>query len=96
MYDDARHFILTTKETFDIITSDPIHPWVKGAATLYTLEYLELAKAHLNPGGVMAEWVPRYEIRPAAVKSLVATFFEIVPDASLWTHIVRGSRATTL
>ena len=36
VYDDARHFILTTREKFDIITSDPIHPWVKGAATLYT------------------------------------------------------------
>ena len=36
VYDDARHFILTTKEKFDIITSDPIHPWVRGAATLYT------------------------------------------------------------
>ena len=31
VYDDARHFILTTHEKFDIITSDPIHPWVKGA-----------------------------------------------------------------
>ena len=30
VYDDARHFVLTSKEKFDIITSDPIHPWVKG------------------------------------------------------------------
>ena len=36
VYDDARNFVLTTTEKFDIITSDPIHPWVKGAATLYT------------------------------------------------------------
>ncbi len=92
VYDDARHFILTTKETFDVITSDPIHPWVKGAATLYTQEYLELAKAHLNPGGVMAEWVPLYESQAAAVKSLVATFLEVYPDGSLWTHVIRGSR----
>ena len=42
VYDDARHFVLTTHEKFDIITSDPIHPWVKGAATLYTREYFEL------------------------------------------------------
>src|SRR5439155_6599074 len=33
VYDDARHFVLTTPEKFDIITSDPIHPWVKGSAT---------------------------------------------------------------
>ena len=51
IYDDARHYILTTKDTFDIITSDPTHPWVKGAATLYTKEYFELCKRHLNPGG---------------------------------------------
>ncbi len=92
MYDDARHFILTTKEKFDVITSDPIHPWVKGAATLYTQEYLALAKAHLNPGGVMAEWVPLYENSVAGVKSLLATFFEVYPDASMWTHIVRATR----
>jgi spermidine synthase len=92
VYDDARHFILTTRETFDVITSDPIHPWVKGAATLYTQEYLDLAKARLNPGGVMAEWVPLYESQAAAVKSLVATFLEVFPDGSMWTHVVRGGR----
>ena len=60
----------------DIITSDPVHPWVKGAATLYTQEYLALARAHLNPGGIMVEWVlPLYENAISGVKSLVATFF---------------------
>ena len=49
IYDDARHYILTTKDTFDVITSDPIHPWVKGSASLYTKEYFELCKRHLNP-----------------------------------------------
>ena len=42
VFDDARHFLQTTTETFDIITSDPIHPWVRGAATLYSLEYLQI------------------------------------------------------
>ena len=50
-FDDARHRVLTMGETFDIITSDPIHPWVKGAATLYTKEYFEMVRQHLNPGG---------------------------------------------
>ena len=48
-------------EKFDIITSDPIHPWVKGSATLYSKEYFELVKEHLNPGGVVTQWVPLYE-----------------------------------
>ena len=46
--------VLTTPETFDIITSDPIHPFVKGSATLYSKEYFEMVKAHLNPGGVVS------------------------------------------
>jgi spermidine synthase len=86
VYDDARHFILTTKEKFDIITSDPIHPWVRGAATLYTKEYLELARRHLSPGGVMTEWVPLYESHADAVKSEIATFFEAFPDGTVWAN----------
>jgi spermidine synthase len=86
VYDDARHFILTTKEKFDVITSDPIHPWVRGAATLYTREYLQLAKKHLNPGGVMTEWVPLYESHADAVKSEIATFLAAFPDGTAWAN----------
>ncbi|MGH7594645.1 MAG: spermidine synthase [Gemmatimonadales bacterium] len=86
VYDDARHFILTTKEKFDVITSDPIHPWVRGAATLYTREYLDLVKQHLNPGGVMTEWVPLYESHSDAVKSEIATFFDAFPGGTAWAN----------
>jgi spermidine synthase len=90
VYDDARHFILTTREKFDIITSDPINPWVKGAATLYTREYFELCKRRLNPGGVITQWVPLYESNTAAVKSELATFFEVFPDGTVWSNDVEG------
>jgi len=90
VYDDARHFILTTKEKFDVITSDPIHPWVKGAATLYTKEYFELVKQHLNPGGVVTQWVPLYESSPEVVKSEVATFFGAFPDGTVWSNDING------
>jgi spermidine synthase len=90
VFDDARHFILTTKEKFDVITSDPIHPWVKGAATLYTKEYFELVKQHLNPGGVVTQWVPLYESFPDVVKSEVATFFNVFPDGTVWSNDING------
>ncbi len=85
VFDDAQHFLQTTRETFDIITSDPIHPWVRGAATLYSEEYLRLVRAHLNPGGVVTQWVPLYETDVASVKSELATFFAVFPDATLWS-----------
>jgi spermidine synthase len=89
-YDDARHFVLTTPQKFDIITSDPIHPWVKGAATLYSKEYFEIAKEHLNPGGVVTQWVPLYESDLETVRSEIATFFEVFPNATIWANNLDG------
>ncbi len=80
VYDDARHYILTTREKFDIITSDPIHPWVKGSATLYSKEYFDLVKGRLNPGGIVTQWVPLYESDLPTVKSEFATFFDTFPN----------------
>jgi len=82
--------VLTTRETFDIITSDPIHPWVKGAATLYTKEYFEMVKRHLKPGGVATQWVPLYESNLDVVKSEMATFFEVFPNGAIWGNPSNG------
>lgn len=86
-YDDARHFILTTPEKFDIITSDPIHPWVKGIAPLYSTEYFELVKKHLKPGGFVTQWVPLYESSVETVQSELATFFEAFPNGTVWGNL---------
>jgi spermidine synthase len=91
IYDDARHYLLTTKDTFDIITSDPIHPWVKGAATLYTKEYFEVCKRHLNPGGLVTQWVPLYESDREVVQSELATFFDVFAQGTIWSNDVNGA-----
>ena len=88
--DDGRHFLLTTKEKFDGITSDPLDPWVKGAAALYTREFFELAKQHLNPGGVVTQFVQLYESNEEAVKSEIATFFEAFPNGAVFANLVNG------
>jgi spermidine synthase len=84
--DDGRHFIRTTPEKFDIITSDPIDPWVKGCAALNTVEYYEMCKARLKPGGVMSLWIPLYESNPETVKSIIATFFQVFSHGVLWSN----------
>jgi spermidine synthase len=91
IYDDARHYILTTKDTFDVITSDPINPWVKGAATLYTKEYFDLCKRHLNPGGLVTQWVPLYQSQRAVVQSELVTFFDVFPQGTIWSNDENGA-----
>jgi spermidine synthase len=88
--DDARHYVLTTDQKFDIITSDPIHPWVKGTATLYSKEYFEICKRHLNPGGVVTQWVPLYESDPETIKTELATFFDVFPNGTIWANDING------
>jgi spermidine synthase len=90
IYDDARHYVATAQETFDVITSDPIHPWVRGSAALYTREFFSLARARLKPGGVYTQWIPLYETSDAAVKSQVATFYSVFPDGSVWSNDING------
>ena len=89
VYDDARHYIFTTRDKFDVITTDPIHPWVKGTSVLYSEEYYELCKQHLNPGGVVAQWLPIYDSDPETVRTELATFFSVFPNATVWSNHFR-------
>src|SRR5205085_5521616 len=88
--DDARHFLLTTDQKFDAVTSDPLDPWVKGAATLYAREFFDIVKEHLNPGGAVTLFVQLYESNEAAVKSEIATFFDAFPNGIVWGNTNNG------
>jgi spermidine synthase len=88
--DDGRHYLLTTRERFDAITADPLDPWVKGAANLYTKEFFAMARQHLNPGGVITMYIQLFETTPDAVKSTLATFFDVFPNGTVWGNTYEG------
>jgi spermidine synthase len=90
VYDDARHYIFTTRDKYDVITTDPIHPWVRGTSSLYSKEYYELVKSHLNPGGVVAQWLPIYDSDADTVRTELATFFEVFPGGTIWSNHFKG------
>jgi len=84
VFNDGRNFLMTTKEKFDVITADPIHPWFSGAGYLYTNEYFKLASEHLNPGGIICQWLPIYELTNENLKSVVRTFRENFKYTMIW------------
>lgn len=84
VFNDGRNFLLTTREKFDVITADPIHPWFSGAGYLYTTEYFKLAAEHLNPGGIVSQWLPIYELTHENLKSVVRTFRENFKYVLVW------------
>jgi spermidine synthase len=90
VFDDARHYVLTTRDKFDVIASDPLDVFVKGTAALYSKEYFEAIKAHLNPGGMFSLYVPLYETDERTIKSELATFFAAFPYGTVWANTVDG------
>jgi spermidine synthase len=91
VYDDARHYMLTTKDKYDVIASDPLDVFVKGTAALYSREYFQAVKDHLNPGGIFTLYVPLYESDVRTVKSELATFFDVFPYGSVWANTIEGA-----
>jgi spermidine synthase len=91
VFDDARHYLFTTQEKFDIIASDPLDVFIKGTAALYSKEYFETVKRHLNPGGKFTLYVPLYETDETTIKSELATFFEVFPNATVWANLRQGA-----
>ncbi len=90
VFDDARHYLMTTTDKFDIIASDPLDVFVKGTAALYSKEYFESVKRHLNPGGMFSLYVPLYETDEPTIQSELKTFFDAFPYATVWANTRDG------
>ncbi len=82
--DDGRSFLAVTKNKYDVITEEPMHPALAGVVNLYTKEYYELAKAHLKKGGIMSQWIPLYNLTVDDVRLMVRTFQSVFPHTSIW------------
>ena len=70
---DARNAVMLSARRYDIIVSQPSHPWTGGASHLYTREFLALAKSRLNAGGVFLQWINARFVDEALLKVLAAT-----------------------
>jgi spermidine synthase len=84
IYDDARNFLLTTREKYDLIISEPSNPWIAGIATLFTDEYYAAARQRLAPGGMLVQWVQEYSTAPDDVRMIVHTLEPHFPEVTLW------------
>lgn len=72
---DGRHFLLRTRQRFDMIEADAIYPQNSGAGFLYSREYFEQVQRRLKPGGLMAQWKP--------TERVASTFTQVFPHVVL-------------
>jgi spermidine synthase len=81
---DGKNYVVLTDETYDVIMNDSIHPGLSGNGSLYTKEYFESCKAHLNPGGVMSSWIPLFQMSDLDFRVMLKTFREVFPFTTVW------------
>jgi spermidine synthase len=84
IFDDARNFLLTSRDKYDLIISEPSNPWIAGIATLFTTEFYDAVRHRLAPGGMFVQWVQAYSLAPDDLRMIVGTLAPHFPELTLW------------
>ena len=81
---DAREVLLTSRQTYDIIFSEPSNPYRAGVASLFTREYYEAIESRLSEGGLFLQWLQAYNVDGQAVRTIYATLASTFPVIDTW------------
>ncbi len=81
---DGRNYLMATDKMYDAILSDSIHPVFAGNGTLYTLEYFQMCRDHLKPGGVTSMWLPVYSLDTESFLRILSAFHQVFPQTVIW------------
>ena len=84
IYNDARGALALTEKRYDLVVSQPSHPWTAGASHLYTREFMRQASQHLNPGGVFVQWMGAEFTDATLMRSLVATLQSVYREVQIY------------
>ncbi|UCF92061.1 MAG: fused MFS/spermidine synthase [Desulfobacterales bacterium] len=81
---DGRNYMMMTRQKYDAVLNDSVHPIYQGNANLYTKEYFEFCKQKLETNGIMASWMPVWSLSKNDLKMMLKTFQTVFPHATLW------------
>jgi predicted membrane-bound spermidine synthase len=71
LIDDAKSYFSTRNRRYDLIISEPSNPWVSGVSSLFTREFYSRIRKHLNPGGLLVQWMQLYEMDASLVATVI-------------------------
>jgi spermidine synthase len=82
--DDARTYLRVTPDHYDMIVSEPSHPWVPGVANLFTRDFFAIGRDRLNDDGVFVQWVQIYQLSTDSLRSVLATYKSVFPHVMMF------------
>lgn len=77
---DARRYVQSVDERYDVIVADLFHPARDGSGSLYTREHFEAVRARLADGGLFCQWLPLYQLEPEVLRIVLRTYLEVFED----------------
>jgi spermidine synthase len=81
---DGREALLTSRQKYDLIVSEPSHPNRAGIAGLFTREFYQSVRERLETGGMFFQWVQAYEIDDRSVQTIYRTLGSVFPHIESW------------
>jgi len=87
---DARNSLLVEDRSYDLIVSQPSHPWLAGAGNLFTRQFFKIAAAHLNDGGIFAQWVNLFNMDATTLRSILQAYFQVFPQGFTMVNTTTG------
>jgi predicted membrane-bound spermidine synthase len=84
LIDDAKTFFSTRNRRYDILVSEPSNPWVSGVSSLFTREFYQRIRSHLNPGGILVQWFQLYEIDASLLASVMGALGGAFPHYAIY------------
>ena len=81
---DARNHLLLSRDSFDVVISEPSNPWMSGVSPLFTVEFFELVRSRLADGGLFCQWVHLYNLAEDSLQTLVGGFTDVFPETALF------------
>ena len=78
---DARRFVRSTPNAYDVIVADLFHPGRDGGGMLYTREHFRAVSERLSPGGLFCQWLPLYQLDEPMIRVIIKSFLEVYPNA---------------
>jgi spermidine synthase len=79
---DGRNFLLGTRDAYDVISFNAIHP--RYSPYLYTLDFYELCRARLSADGVICAWLTQNSMTEAEFRMLCRSFTDVFEHSTLW------------
>jgi len=83
-FGDAREYLLTTRETYDIVFSEPSNPYRAGISSLFSRALYQAAKQRLGADGIFLQWLQGYEVDASVVRTAYATLLSVFPHVETW------------